>query len=37
MIQTFARYDAQRQWIIEEILSSIVKIPAEAGTRMRFQ
>ena len=37
MIWTFARYDAQRQWIIEEILSSIVKIPAEAGSRMRFQ
>ena len=37
MIQTFARYEAQRQWIIEEILSSIVKIPDQSGPRMRFQ
>ncbi|EAL23165.1 hypothetical protein CNBA5100 [Cryptococcus deneoformans B-3501A] len=33
----FARYDAQRQWIIEEVLSSLVGIPGQSHDQTHFQ
>lgn len=35
--QIFARYDHQRQWIIEEILSSLVKMSSGNNAQTRFQ
>jgi cohesin loading factor subunit SCC2 len=34
--QTFAKYEEQRQWIIEEILSSLVKLP-DQSVQARYQ
>ncbi|KIR30957.1 cohesin loading factor subunit SCC2 [Cryptococcus deuterogattii LA55] len=33
----FARYEGQRQWIIEEILSSLVGIPGQSHDQTHFQ
>lgn len=33
----FARYDEQRQWIIEEVLSSLVGIPGQSHDQTHFQ
>ncbi|KAK8844801.1 hypothetical protein IAR55_006651 [Kwoniella newhampshirensis] len=33
----FARYEEQRQWIIEEILSSLVRVPEQIHAQTRYQ
>ncbi|WWC57550.1 uncharacterized protein I303_100082 [Kwoniella dejecticola CBS 10117] len=34
---TFARYEDQRQWIVEEILSSLVRIPEQNHAQNKFE
>nr|XP_019013987.1 uncharacterized protein I206_00064 [Kwoniella pini CBS 10737]OCF52768.1 hypothetical protein I206_00064 [Kwoniella pini CBS 10737] len=34
---TFARYEEQRQWIVEEILSSLVRIPEQNHAQNKFE
>ncbi|WWC90225.1 uncharacterized protein L201_005158 [Kwoniella dendrophila CBS 6074] len=34
---TFARYEEQRQWIVEEILSSLVRIPEQSHSQNKFE
>ncbi|EIW73035.1 hypothetical protein TREMEDRAFT_59198 [Tremella mesenterica DSM 1558] len=33
----FAKYEGQRQWIIEEILGSLAKVPEQNASQARFQ
>ena len=37
MVQIFAKYESQRQWIADEILSALVKVPEQTSINMGYQ